>query len=69
MNLEKLALYDLKNEDRKLTDEKIRKAQFKLLESLNKKYNIVIYIDGSPARTDVFRKLTEKLILMNNRTR
>jgi hypothetical protein len=69
MNLEELASYDLKDENGKLTDEKIRKTRFRLLKSFDKKYNIVIYINESPARTDVFRKFTEKLISMDNRTK
>jgi len=62
-------LYDLKDEDGEFTDEKIKKARFRLLESLNKGYNIVVYIGGSSACTDVFRKLVGRLILMDNRTR
>jgi hypothetical protein len=69
MNLEKLTSYDLKNKDREFTNKKIKKIRFRFLESLGKKYNIVIYISGSPARTDVFRKFTERLIPMNNRTK
>ena len=69
MDLEELASYDLEDEDREFTDEKIRRARFRLLESLSKEHNIVIYINGSSARTDVFRKLTGKLIPINNRTR
>jgi hypothetical protein len=69
MNLEKLASYDLENEDREFKNKKIRKIRFRFLKFLDKKYNIVIHISGSPARTDVFKKLIEKLISMNNRTR
>jgi len=69
MNLEKLTSYDLENEDRELTDKKIKKARFRLLKSLGKGHNIVIHIDRSSARTDVFRKLIGKLILIDNRTR
>jgi hypothetical protein len=67
MDLEKLASYDLKDEDGKLTDEKIRRIRFRLLEFFDKKHNIVIHINESPARTDVFRKLAGKLIPMDNR--
>ena len=69
MDIEKLKSYDLKDEDGEFTDEKIKKARFRLLESLNKGYNIVVYIGGSSARTNVFRKLAGRLILMNNRMR
>jgi hypothetical protein len=69
MDLEELASYDLKDEDKKFTNKKIRKIRFRFLEFLNKEYNIVIHIDGSSARTDVFKKFAEKLISINNRTR
>ncbi len=69
MDLEELASYDLEDEDRELIDEEVRRARFRLLESLGKGYNIVVYINKSSARTDVFRKLVGKLILMNNRMR
>jgi hypothetical protein len=32
-------------------------------------HNIVVYISGSPACTDVFRKLAGRLILIDNCTR
>jgi hypothetical protein len=69
MDLEKLASYNLENKDKKFTDEKIKRIRFKLLKSFNKKYNIVIHINGSPARTDVFKKFIKKLIPINNRTK
>src|SRR6266536_2206355 len=69
MDLEELASYDLEDEDGEFTDEEVRRARFRLLGPLNKKYNIVVYINESSARTDVFRKLIERLILMDNRTR
>jgi hypothetical protein len=69
INLDKFELYDLKNENGKLTDEKIRKIRFKFLKSFGQKYNIVIYIRGSSARTEYFRTLIKRIILMNNRTR
>ena len=69
MDLEELASYNLKNEDGELTDEEIRRARFRLLKLLGKGYNIVVYINRSSARTDVFRKFTGRLILMDNRIR
>ena len=69
MDLEELASYDLKDEDKELTDKKIRRTRFRLLKPLNQKYNIVVYINESSTRTDVFRKLAGRLILINNRIR
>ncbi len=69
MDLEELISYDLKNEDGEFTDEKIKKTRFRFLKSLSKGYNIVVYINESSARTDVFRKFIGRLILMDNRTK
>ncbi len=67
--MEELTSYDLEDKDGELTDEEVRRARFRLLEPFDKKYNIVIHINKSSARTDIFKKLAEKLILMDNRTR
>ncbi len=67
MDIEELKSYDLKNKDEELTNKKIKRARFRLLKPLNQKYNIVIYISRSSTRTDVFRKLAGRLILINNR--
>ena len=64
-----MASYNLENKDRELTDKKVKRARFKLLGLLGKGYNIVIYISESSARTDVFKKLTGRLIPIDNRTR
>ena len=69
MDLEELTSYDLEDKDGELTNKKTKKARFRLLESFNKEHNIVIYINRSSTRTDVFRKLAERLILIDNRTR
>ena len=69
MDIEELKSYDLENKDGELTDEEVRRARFRLLKPLDQKYNIVVHISESSARTDVFRKLAEKLIPINNRTR
>ena len=69
INLDKLESYDLKNADGELTNKKIIRTKFRLLELFNQGYNIVVYIRGSSARTDYFKKLAERIILINNRTR
>ena len=69
MDMEELKSYDLENENRELTDKKVRRARFRLLRPLNQEYNIVVHINGSSARTNVFRKLAERLIPIDNRTR
>jgi len=69
MDLEELASYDLEDEDRELTDKEVKRARFRLLGPLGKGHNIVVYISRSPARTEVFRKLIGRLILIDNSTR
>jgi hypothetical protein len=69
INLNKLELYDLKDTDEELTNKKAIKIKFRLLKPLGQGHNIVIYIRELSARTDYFRKLAKKIILMNNRTR
>ncbi len=65
--MEELKSYDLKDEDGELTDEEVRRVRFRLLRSFGQGYNIVVYISGSSARTDVFKKLAGRLILIDNR--
>ena len=67
MDIEKLKSYDLEDEDGELTDKKVRRARFKFLKPFSQGYNIVVYINGSSARTDVFKKLAGRLILIDNR--
>jgi hypothetical protein len=67
--MDELKLYDEIKIDRKLTDKKIKKAKFRFLKFFGKVYNIVIYIRNSGNRADYFRKLAEKMILINNRTK
>jgi hypothetical protein len=69
IDLDELESYDLKNIDEKLTDKVIMRAKFRLLRLLSQGHNIVIYIRRLNARTDYFRKLVKKIILMDNRTR
>jgi predicted nucleic acid-binding OB-fold protein len=67
--MDKLKSYDEIKADREFINEKIKKTKFRFLKFFNKAHNIVIYIRNLNGRTDYFRKLAEKMILMNNRTR
>jgi hypothetical protein len=69
IDLDELESYDLEDTNGELTDEKAMKAKFRLLEPLGQGHNIVIHIRGLSARTDHFRKLVRKMILIDNRTR
>jgi hypothetical protein len=62
-------LYDLKDENRKFINKKAKKTRFKLLKPFGKKYNIVVYINRSSIRINIFRKFIRRLILINNRTK
>jgi hypothetical protein len=67
--MDKLESYDEAETDRKFTDKKVKKAKFRFLEFFSKVYNIVIYIRNSGDRINYFKKLAEKIIPMNNRTK
>jgi hypothetical protein len=67
--MDELKSYDEIKIDREFTNEKIKKAKFRFLESFDKIYNIVIYIRNSNNRADYFKKLIEKMIPINTRTR
>jgi hypothetical protein len=69
INLDELESYDLKDADGEFTNKKITKAKFRFLKLFNQRYNIVIYMYGLSIRTDYFRKLAERIILINNRTK
>jgi hypothetical protein len=69
IDLNKFESYDLENADGEFIDEKIIKIKFKFLKSFDQKYNIIIYIRELNARTDQIKKLTEKIISIDNRTR
>jgi hypothetical protein len=69
IDLDKLKLYDLKDIDGELIDKEIIRAKFRLLEPLGQGHNIVVYIRGSSAYIDHFRKLTKRMILIDNYTR
>jgi hypothetical protein len=68
IDLDKLESYDLKDANKELTNKKAIKTKFRLLGLFGQKYNIIIHIRGSNARTDYFRKLVGRIILIDNRT-
>jgi hypothetical protein len=67
--MDELKSYDKIETDRKFTNKKIKKAKFRLLKSLSKTHNIVIHIRNSDDRANYFRKLIEKMIPIDNRTK
>jgi hypothetical protein len=69
INLNELESYDLKNEDGKFINKKIKRTRFKLLKSFSQKYNIVIHIRGLNARTEYFKTLIKRMIPIDNRTK
>ena len=59
-------MYDLKDKDGELTNEEAKRARFRLLGLLGQAYNIVVYIRRLSARTEYFRTLAGRIILINN---
>jgi hypothetical protein len=71
INIKELQSYNnaKANVDKILSNDKARKARFKLLGPLSKAYNIVVYIRDSPSRIARFRALARRIIPIDNRTR
>jgi hypothetical protein len=69
IDMDELESYDEIETNKKLTDKKIKKAKFKFLRFFSKAYNIVIHIRNSDGRANYFRKLAERMIPMDNRTK
>jgi hypothetical protein len=69
INLDEFKSYDLKNEDGKLTNKKIKIIRFKFLKLFGYKHNIVIHIRELSVRTEYIRTLIKRIILINNRTK
>jgi hypothetical protein len=67
--MDKLESYDEAETDKEFTDKEIKKAKFRFLEFFGKAYNIVIYIRNSDNRANYFRKLVERIIPIDNRTK
>jgi hypothetical protein len=67
--MDKLESYDEIKIDKEFINEEIKKAKFKFLKFFDKIYNIVIHIRNLNDRANYFRKLIEKIILINNRTK
>jgi hypothetical protein len=69
IDLDELESYDLEDADGEFTNKKIIRVKFRFLKLFGQRYNIVIYIRKLNIRTDHFRKLIKRIILMDNRTR
>jgi hypothetical protein len=59
----------LKSYDETEINKKIKKAKFKLLKFLSKIHNIVIHIRNLNNYTNYFKRLAEKIIPIDNRTK
>jgi hypothetical protein len=64
-----LELYNEQDQAGQLIDIEERKIKFQLIGLLGQAYNIVIYICRSAGRTEEFRALTGRMILLDNRTK
>jgi len=68
IEIDKLKLYNNKEQQGDIRDKEARKARFCLIGPLGKIHNIVVYIRGS-TRAAKFIKLIGRLIPLNNRIR
>ena len=69
VKIEELELYNKKEESRGWIDDKVKRVKFKLLGPLSQGHNIVVYIRKLARRTEEFRELIGRMILMDNRIR
>jgi len=69
VDIDKLESYDKEEADKELIDKEAKKAKFRLLGPLSKAHNIVVYTRGLGGRTEYFRKLVGRIILIDNYTR
>ena len=69
IKLEELESYDKQDESGVFRDKEAMRKQFRLLGPLGQAHNIVVYIRGLAGRTEKFRTLVGRLILMDNCTR
>jgi hypothetical protein len=67
--MSELESYNNQDKNKDVTDKEARRARFRLLGPLGQRHNIVAHIRELPAYTKVFKKLAERIILINNRTR
>jgi hypothetical protein len=71
VKIEELESYNEQKQERNIevTDDEVIRVQFRFLGLFGKKYNIVIYIRKSAGKTAKFKKLIERMVPINNRTR
>ena len=69
VKIEELKAYDKQDQSGELIDKEAKRAKFRLLGPLGQGHNIVVYIRGSASKTNEFRKLTRRIISLDNRTR
>ena len=67
--MEELKAYDKQDQSKELIDKEAKRAKFRLLGPLGQGHNIVVYIRRSASRTNEFRKLAGRIILLDNRIR
>ena len=66
IRLEELESYNNKNQSGGPLNKEVRKLKFQLLGLLSKGYNIIVYIYRLASRLEEFRKLTRRMILIDN---
>ena len=69
IRIEELELYNKQDQSRELIDKEAKRVKFRLLGLLSQGHNIIVYIRRSASRTEEFKRLAGRMILMDNRTR
>jgi len=66
---QELESYDEQEQTGQLSNDKVKRVQFRLLGPLGKAHNIVVHIRASPSRTAEWKELAGRMIPIDNRTR
>ena len=66
VKIEELKAYNKQDQSKELINKEAKRAKFRLLGPLGQGHNIVVYIRGSASRTNEFRKLVGRIILLDN---
>jgi hypothetical protein len=69
VSLEDLDSYDKQEQAGAFNMTEAIRAQFRLIGPLGQAYNIVVHIRRSAGRTEEFRTLAKRLVLIDNHTR
>ena len=66
IKIEELEAYNKQDQIKELTDKEAKRAKFRLLRPLGQGHNIIVYIRALAGKTNKFKKLVKRIILLDN---